>query len=271
MDIPPIYAPIYWLAGAALLWSGLHWFEHSCIYAPSREMIAHPGSYGFPYEELTLKALDGPLINAWYVPNKPDSPVILLCHGNGGNISSRLEKLAILRKAGASVLLFDYRGYGRSAGNPSEQGTYRDAEAAYGWLTRIKNTAPERIFFHGESLGVGVAVEMALRHKPAGLIAESGFTSIVDMAGMVFPYLPGRLLVRFNYDNLSKISRVACPVLVMHSPQDDIIPYAMGRRLFEAAPQPKSFFELKGDHNEGFLDAGSGYGEAIGRFLAYRS
>ena len=244
------------------------WFERVNLYIPSRQMTAHPGSYRLPYEDLTLKAADGPAINAWYIPNRPDSLVMLVSHGNGGNISSRLEKFVRFHKAGASVLVYDYRGYGRSTGSPTEQGTYSDGEAAYRWLTKTKGVAPSRIVFYGESLGCGVAVELAKRHPGAGLILDSGFTSTLDMGRMIFPWLPVRWLVRYRYDNLSKLPLLRCPLLVMHSPDDDIIPIAMARRNFAAAAGPKSFFEMKGDHNEGFMDTGPAYIEAIRSFLA---
>lgn len=263
-----VHTVVNWVILALVFWIGLRWFERANLYFPDRTpMGAHPGSYGLEYEELKIQAEDGPTIHGWYVENKPDSPVILVSHGNAGNISHRLDKLLIFRRAGASVLLYDYRGYGLSTGSPTEQGTYRDAQAAYRWLTRSKHIPPEKIVFYGESLGCAVALETALRHKAAGIILESGFTSTVDMGKLIFPFLPIEWMVRFRYDALSKIGKVSCPVLVMHSPQDDIVPYAMGRRLFAAAPEPKTFFEMKGDHNEGFLTTGKAYEEAIRNFL----
>lgn len=263
-----IPAPAWCLAGALLLWLGLRWFERANLYFPSRGMEADPGRIGLPFEDLRLTADDGTLVTAWFIPLKLDSPVILFCHGNGGNMSHRLDKLSLLRGAGASVLMFDYRGYGQSAGRPSEQGTYLDAEAAYRWLTENKKVPPRRIVIHGESLGAAVALELALRRPAAGLILESPFTSVVEMGQRIFPFLPVKLLVRFRYDNLAKIGRIRCPLLIMHSPSDDIVPYDMGRRLFTAAPQPKAFLEMRGSHNEGFLDTGEGYPASIRKFLS---
>jgi fermentation-respiration switch protein FrsA (DUF1100 family) len=259
---------VYWALAGLLFWLFLRWFERVNLYFPTKTIAIHPGTYGLKYEELRVQAEDGPEIHGWYVENKPESPVMLVSHGNAGNIGDRLDKLLIFRGAGASVLFYDYRGYGRSSGRPSEEGTYRDAEAAYRWLTEVKKIPPRRIIFYGESLGCAVALELALRHEPAGLILESGFTSTAEMARLLLPFLPVNWLVRFRYDNLSKIAKLHCPLLIMHSPQDDIVPYAMGRRNFAAAPEPKSFFELKGGHNEGFLDSGAPYEEAISRFLA---
>lgn len=261
-------AALYASLTLLLSWLGLRWFERASLYIPSRTVVAHPGTYGLKYEDLQLETEDGASIHGWYVEKEPKSLIILFSHGNAGNISSRMEKLVRLRKAGASVLLYDYRGYGQSRGRPTEKGTYRDGEAAYRWLTQVRKVPASRIVLHGESLGCGVAVELALRHPAAGLIIESGFTSTVDMGKLILPWLPVGALVRYRYDNLAKIGRVKVPVLVMHSPQDDIIPFAMGRRLFEAAPEPKTFFEMKGDHNEGFIDTGGAYVEALARFLA---
>lgn len=258
---------VYWLLGFFVLLIGVRWFERFNLYIPERVITAHPGTFGLKFDDLSLKTEDGPVINAWWVENKPDSPVILFCHGNGGNISTRVDKLRLFRQAGASVLMLDYRGYGRSTGSPTEGGTYRDGEAAYRWLTKEKGIAPERIVLCGESLGNGISIELALRHRPRGLIVDSAFTSIEDMGRLVFPFLPVRWMIKFRYDNLAKIPRVACPVLVMHSPQDDVIPFEMGRRLFAAALEPKTFFEMKGSHNSGFLDVGPAYVETIARFL----
>jgi fermentation-respiration switch protein FrsA (DUF1100 family) len=259
----------HWLLAGLALWMGLRWFERANLYFPSKEPSgAHPGSYGLKFEEATLPASDGPLIRAWYVENRPDSPVLLFCHGNAGNITHRLDKLLIFRRAGASVLLYDYRGYGASTGSPSEQGTYRDAEAAYRWLVEEKGVAPGRIVLYGESLGAAVAVEISLRHKAAGLILDSAFTSTADMGRLLLPFLPIGPLIRNRYESLAKIPKVPCPVLVMHNPQDDIVHFEMGHRLYADAPEPKTFFEMKGGHNEGFLDTGEPYEEAVRAFLA---
>ncbi|MBI5623961.1 MAG: alpha/beta hydrolase [Elusimicrobia bacterium] len=255
------------LAAAAALWLGLRWFERANLYFPSRDLAGGPADIGLASSEMLTRTEDGETIHGWFVDAGPESPVLLVSHGNGGDISDRLDKLRIFRDAGASVLLYDYRGYGRSTGRPSEQGTYRDAEAAHGWLTREKGVDPGRLVLYGESLGGAVALETALRLPCAGLILDSAFTSTAAMGERLFPFLPVGLIVRFRYDNLSKIGRVRVPVLVLHSPEDDIVPFSMGKALFEAAPEPKTFVALKGSHNDGFLQTGPAYGEAIGGFL----
>ena len=258
----------WWLLAVPGAWLFLRWFERANLYFPSRALAADPGLLGLAFEDLRLTAADGTALHAWFVPLQEDSPVILLCHGNAGNIASRLDKLLALRRAGAAVLLFDYRGYGRSAGRPDEQGTYQDAEAAYLWLADVKKVPAGRIFIHGESLGGAVTVELALRRRAAGLVLESTFTSVVEMCRRVFPFLPARLVVRLRYDSLSKIPRLSCPLLLLHSPDDDLVPFAMGRRLFAAAPEPKAFVELRGGHNDGFRESGPAYERAIAGFIS---
>ena len=195
--------------------------------------------------------------------------MILFCHGNAGNISHRLDKVARLHHAGADVLLFDYRGYGQSDNvAPSEKGTYADGEAAYLYLTKTRGIAPERLFLHGESLGGAVAVETALHHPVAGLILESAFTSTIAMAQRVFPWLPARQIIRYRYDSLAKLPRLTMPKLFLHSRQDDVVPFFMGEQNFQAAAPPKKFIELVGDHNEGYIDSGATYIEAIKKFIS---
>lgn len=254
------------LALSAALLSGCAWLNRKLIFQPRHAVDVTPAQAGLPYTEAWLQAPDGPRLQAWLIPNASTSPVILLCHGNGGNIGNRLLKTKLLRKAGASVLLFDYRGYGRSSGTPTEKGTYADGEAAYSWL-RQRGIPDSRIVFYGESLGSGIAVELATRHRVAGLIVESGITSALDMGNRLFPHLPVSLMVRYHYDNLSKMPHVLSPVLAMHSPDDEIVPYEMGRRLYDAAPDPKTFVELAGTHNEGFIASAQTYVDALREFL----
>lgn len=254
-----------------LLWLGLRWFERVNIYHPGKAFSAVPGTFGLAHEEVWLTAEDGTRLHGWFLPSARGPLAarklgVLLCHGNAGTISDRTLKASLLHRLGLSVLLFDYRGYGKSLGSPSEKGTYQDAEAAWRWLA-AKGFAPERVVLYGESLGNGVAVETALRHAPRALILESAFTSIADMGKVVYPWLPVKLIARTRYDNLAKIPSVRAPVLVMHSREDGVVPFSMGRALFAAAPEPKRFFEMTGSHDEGFLDAGPAYPAAIRSFL----
>ncbi len=263
----PLLAFFLLLLVAALGWMWLRSFERSNLYFPEREIVYFPKAYGLPYEEVWLAAKGGPQLNAWFLPAKAEGLTLLFCHGNGGNISHRLEKARRLIGLGLNIFLFDYAGYGQSEGRPSEQATYRDAEAAYAHLVETRGIPPEKIVLYGESLGAAVAVELALRRPCRALILESPFTSTVAMGEHLLPWLPVRFMVRTRYDNLAKIPRVKVPLLILHSPDDDIVPYAMGRALYEAARSEKKFIELKGGHNDGTEAAGPIYTEAIRKFV----
>lgn len=243
------------MAGAIASYIMLRWFEHNQVYHPSRTLDATGRELGRPFENVFFETRDGLKLNGWFFAantNSPDSsPTILVCHGNAGNISHRLELCRTLLDEGLNVFLFDYRGYGLSQGSPSEKGTYEDARAAFEWLKR-KGLA--RIIPYGESLGGGVASELCL-HEPAyGLILQSTFTSIPDIGVELFPWLPVRLLARIRYETIARLPLIKVPVLVMHSRDDGLIRFRHGERNFAAANQPKLFCELKGGHNEPLTD-----------------
>jgi uncharacterized protein len=253
------------IALAAYLVSSL---ERRSLYFPFREIGGTPKSIGLAYESVTLTAKDGVKIHAWWIPAKDARLSVLFSHGNAGNISHRLEKLKILHNLGLNVLMFDYRGYGESEGIPTEKGTYLDAEAAYDHLLLQRSVPKNRIVFVGESLGCAVATELAVRHPAAAMILESPFTSTIAMGKLVFPWLPVKAIVRYKYDNLEKISRLTLPLLILHSEDDEIVPFAMGQALFAASKSPaKRFVELQGGHNDGFLTSEKIYGHAIKQFL----
>lgn len=254
---------------AALLWIGLRFFEKAMVFVPSRKMWAHPGTVGLPYEALTLKSSDGVSLRAWWIPGPSlEAPVMLCLHGNGGNLSHRTDKMRLLHDAGAAQLWVEWRGYGESGGSPDEPGLYRDALAGWAWLDAVKAVPASRLVLYGESLGNGPAIELATHAAAAGLIVDSGFTSVPDMARAVLPWFPVRL-AKIRFDNLTRLRRVTIPTLFLHSPQDDVIPYEMARRNFAASgAAEKSLVDLKGSHNEGFLETGPAYPKAIRDFLA---
>ncbi|UPT74894.1 MAG: alpha/beta hydrolase [Elusimicrobiota bacterium] len=231
-------------------------------------MYAHPGTVGLKWEALTLVAGDGARLRAWWIPGpSAESPVMLCLHGNGGNLSHRTDKMRLFHDAGAAQLWVEWRGYGESGGEPDEPGLYRDALAGWAW-TGARGVPPGKLVLYGESLGNGPAIELATRVPAAGLVVDSAFTSIPDMGRVVLPWFPVRL-ARLRFDNLSRLPRVMMPTLVLHSAQDDIIPFEMARRNFAAIGAAKKIFvELKGSHNEGFLDSGAVYSGAIKTFLA---
>ena len=264
---------LHFLAGAvlaaALLWIGLRFFERAMVFAPSRVMWAHPGTVGLAYEALSLKTSDGVTLRAWWIPGpSADAPGMLCLHGNGGNLSNRTDKMRLFHDAGAAQLWIDWRGYGESGGSPDEPGFYRDALAGWAWTNAVKAIPPSRLVLYGESIGNGPAIELATRVPAAGLIIDSAFTSIADMGRLVLPWFPvGLATIRF--DNLSRLPRVTLPTLFLHSVDDDIIPYEMAVRNYAASGAArKTLFDLKGSHNEAFLESGPAYPKAIRDFLA---
>ncbi|HBR17081.1 MAG TPA: alpha/beta hydrolase [Deltaproteobacteria bacterium] len=241
------------------------------VFFPSKEIEATPRDIGLAYEDITLSTEDGKKISAWFVPSGKERGVVLFCHGNAGNISHRLDSIRIFHDLDLGVLIFDYRGYGRSEGSPTEKGTYLDAEAAWNYLINVRKVRPEKVILFGRSLGAGVAAEMALRHRAAGLIMESAFMSVPSLGSKFFPYLPGyliRLISRFHYSNIDKVSRIGIPKLIIHSPQDEIIPFEHGVTLFEKATGPKEFLRIAGGHNEGFMISGKTYIDGLDRFVS---
>jgi fermentation-respiration switch protein FrsA (DUF1100 family) len=242
-------------------------FERGLIYYPIRPLAGDPGSVGLPFRDLVFEAADGVRLHGWLVPG-PGPATILWCHGNAGNISHRLENLRLLvDQLGVGVAIFDYRGYGRSEGTPTEAGLVSDALGARAALLREGVPAGAIVYF-GRSLGAAVALDLALAHPPPALVLESPFLSIQAMANRT---LPGAgYLFRTRWDSLSKIPRVRSPVLILHGDADTIVPIGHGRELFAAAPEPKVFFTIPGrDHNDTFL-AGPDYWDAWRRFLGSR-
>lgn len=234
---------------------------------PSREITATPAEIGLDFEPVTLTTSDGIRIKGWFVPASQAKGTLLFFHGNAGNISHRLDSLAIFHRLGLSTLIIDYRGYGESEGRITEQGTYLDAEAAWRYLTETKGTDPKEIVIFGRSLGGAVAANLVIRTSPAGLILESVFSSVPDMAAQLYPVFPVRLLARYEYDVKKAVQRITCPVLVIHSRDDEIIPFANGVKVYESAVEPKTFLEIRGSHNEGFLVSGAAYLQGLERFI----
>jgi fermentation-respiration switch protein FrsA (DUF1100 family) len=240
-----------------LLMMLFRWFEHANVYHPTRDLAVRPEDLGWRFEEVRLRTSDGLTLHGWFLPagtaSNGTGAVILFCHGNGGNISHRLPVYEVLLETGASVLAFDYRGYGQSEGTPGEEGTYRDAEAALEWLVN-RGFAPTQIIAFGESLGGGVATELARRHRLGGLVLQSTFTSIPDVGAELFWWLPVRWLGSIAYDTHKKLPRVQSPVVIMHSREDRLVRFHHAEKNYAAAKEPKWLVELQGDHNDALDD-----------------
>lgn len=250
--------------------------QRGLVYCPRKELMATPDQAGLAYEDVWLTTESDTRIHGWWLPCEGADRTLLLCHGNGGNISYLMETYRIFNGLGTSVLSFDYSGYGQSGGRPSERSTRSDARAAWDWLIRDKGIEPGQVVLFGRSLGGGVAARLAAdlaedagdtAAQPGGLIMESTFTSVTAMGAARYPWLPVRWLVRHRYDNAHALSKVRVPALFLHSPEDDLVPYAMGRALYERYAGPKLFQPLSGDHNCGFMTT-SGYAEGLCRFLS---
>ncbi len=246
--------------------------EKFVLYFPERAIEATPQNEAIAYEDVWFPASDGMRLHGWVVPAPDARTTLLWFHGNAGNVSHRVNNIKYLhRLLGANVFIFDYRGYGRSAGhlfNLSEPAIYRDAEGALAYLRGRKDLASTRLVYFGRSLGAAVAIEIASRQPPAGLILESAFTSIREMARIVAPYLPFPGLLQTKYDNLARIPTIRVPVLILHGDQDEIVPFEMGRRLFEAANPPKTFYTVHGArHNDTYIVGGEPYFQVWSSFL----
>jgi len=234
---------------------------------PSREVTASPDQVGLAFESVEFTTEDGVRLDGWFVPAEAPRGVLLFFHGNAGNISHRLGSLQIFHDLGLSTFIFDYRGYGRSEGEVSEDGSYRDGEAAWRYLTVERGIPNDSIVYFGRSLGASIAAHLAMKQAPGALILESAFTSVPDVGARAYPFLPVRWLARFQYDTQEYLRSVSAPVLIIHSPQDEVIPFKFGRALFASANEPKQFLEIRGGHNEGFQLSGKDYVGGIDRFL----
>ncbi len=259
---------VFWILALVVIWIFFRRFERMNVWRPTREYADFPTQVEFAFKEVFIETADGIRICAWYVPCEEAKASLLFCHGNAGNISYRVESLRLFHSLGLNVLIFDYRGYGKSEGWLSEEGTYQDGEAAYRWLRNKVGDSPIVLF--GRSLGTAVAVELTRRVEADGLIFESGFTSVPDIAGDLFPFLPLRYFCSIQYDSLSKIGTINTPVMVIHSREDTIIPYRHGERIFKAAVEPKTFLTIQGDHNDGFLLSEVEYIQGIKGFFEQR-
>lgn len=255
---------VYAVWGLVLLF-----MQRRLLYRPLREVVFAPSDRDLPHEDVVFRSRDGLRLTGWYIPAAGAHFTLLFCHGNGGNIMHVLDSMELFHRMGLNCLVFDYRGYGNSEGKPTEKGTYRDARAAFDWLTEVQGIPADRIIVCGRSLGGSIASHLAAEVHPAALVVESAFTSYRDIGARFYPYMPVRLFALFRYNTLSHVEKVQCPVMVVHSKDDDFVPYDFGVRLFEAAREPKQFVEITGGHNDGFMLSGDRYNEAWTTWLDF--
>jgi fermentation-respiration switch protein FrsA (DUF1100 family) len=233
---------------------------------PGRSLEHTPADIGAEFRDVSIETADGVRLHGWYVPGDSDR-VLLFFHGNAGNISHRLESIRQYRQLGLSVLIIDYRGYGQSEGRTTEQGIYQDAEAAWRYLTEANKTPANRIIVFGRSMGASAAAYLAARHRPLALIVESSFTSVPDIAQEYYPWLPVRWLSRLRHSAEEFVARSKSPVLVIHSRDDEIVPFHHGEAIFKAAGEPKALIEIRGTHNDAFLRDEQNYLSGLRSFL----
>lgn len=245
----------------------IKFLERFSTYYPSRDITATPDLLGLPFEDIFFNTIDNNKINGWFIPHREAEYTILFFHGNAGNISHRMEKIYVLYTLHYNQFIFDYRGYGKSQGFPTEQGLFKDARAAYAYLTKKRGIPEDKIILYGESIGGAVAIDLAVAHKVHALITEETFSSLKDMARIYYPVIPG-LLVSNSYDSLAKIQKITAPKLIIHSTDDDIVPYALGEKLFKNAATPKKLLILRGSHNSAFFDSLDQVKAGITSFLA---
>ena len=245
----------------------MYLFQSAFIYFPTKSLTASPADRGLEYEEVYLYTEDDLRLHGWYIPAQDARGSVLFFHGNAGNISGRLESIMIFNELRLNVFIFDYRGYGRSEGKPTEAGTYKDAIAAWRYLTEVQDENPRDIILFGRSLGGGVAAWLASEVDAGGVVLESTFTSTADLAAEIYPFIPVRWLLRIHYPVIDYIDQIRMPVMIAHSRGDEVIPFHHGQKLYEAASEPKYRMELQGGHNDGFILTGRRYLDEWDRFL----
>jgi fermentation-respiration switch protein FrsA (DUF1100 family) len=269
MSLVLLYVGVILLVAYGVWGVVLYIMQPKFLYSPVREVSYTPGELELDFEDVVFRSDDGLQLSGWYVPAQNSEFTVLFCHGNGGNMMHRLDSINIFHDLGLNCFVFDYRGYGDSQGKPSEEGTYLDAGAAYKWLTEEKKTPPENMIIFGRSLGGSIAAKLASEVNAGALAVESTFTSYADIGKKFYPYMPVRSFARFAYRTIDFIGNVNCPVMLIYSRNDEVVPFEFGQELCEAANEPKEFVEIFGSHNDGFLVSGDIYKDAWTRWLRF--
>jgi len=251
-----------------LILNGLFYLQQpNMVFYPLKKIEVTPREWGLPFEPVKFELTDKTKVSAWYLPHPQANKTVLFFHGNGGNISHRGDSVYIFHKLKLNVFIIDYPGYGESEGVPSEAGLYTSANAAWQYLVTQKNIAAKNIIIFGRSLGGAVAVDLASKVTASGLILESTFSSARDVVDIVFPVMSDFLYLRYSFDSLEKITEVSCPVLMIHSPDDEIIPFELGVKLFQGMISKKDFLQIKGGHNNGFMESLPVYMPGLSAFV----
>jgi fermentation-respiration switch protein FrsA (DUF1100 family) len=257
------------LLGAGLYF-GVRYLEQRTIYSPDPVVTDTPAKIRLPFQNAVVDSGNGLKLHGWFVPAEATDrphPTLLFFHGNAGNVSYNLDRLRLFHDAGLDVLIVDYRGYGKSEGTPNERDLELDALATYFYLTEKLRVPPERLFFYGESLGAAIAIDLATQVRAAGMIIEAPFTSNADRMKKKWPGFPWESLLRDNYDSLSKIGKIGMPLLIIHSADDEIIPFGYSVRLLRVAHDPKELLQLHGPHRESFINSFDTYSDKISSFV----
>lgn len=249
----------------ALLVAFVYLTQDRMLFFPTSSLVTAPDRHGLDYQDVMLTAEDGVRLHGWLIPAPDARATLLFFHGNGGNVSHRIDSLEIFHDLGLSVFILSYRGYGRSEGRPGEVGIRRDAQAAWRYLREERGIPASRIVVFGRSLGAAVAADLAAQVNPGAVILESAFTSAADLGAALYPWLPVRLLIRHEYEVLERVSAIDAPILVVHGRDDEIVPFGHGRRIAGASGAP--LLELRGGHNDAFLRSRSIYQEGLRDFL----
>ena len=242
--------------------------ERNFVFFPVKPLAFSPRGWGMEFEDVFFRTHDGVELNAWLIEASQDSPVVIWFHGNAGNIADRVENARLLFDRGLTLFMVDYRGYGKSEGEPSEEGIYIDGQAAYDYLISERDTAPENLIVFGRSLGSTVAVHVASNNRCAGVILESAITNMADMARAHYPIIPGLGNLKHKFNSIDRVPEIRAPILFIHGDADEIVPYELGRRLFDAAESEKEFYAISdAHHNDTYFVGGKEYFDRFEKFV----
>jgi len=245
---------IYLVLFCIFVFAYARYIEMRSIFYPMKQIEATPKDIGLDFEDIYFNTEDAISLNGWLVKNPKAKATIIVFHGNAGNISHRLEKIAILNQIGLNVFIIDYRGYGKSKGRPSEDGLYKDGRAAYDYLLTRNDIDKNKVISFGSSLGGAVAIDLASKRDVVCLVADSSFTSAREMGKRFYPYIP-EFLFRTKFDSINKVKTIKSPKIFIHSINDEIVPFEFGQKLYKSAAEPKEFLKIIGGHNTGFSES----------------